>query len=566
MATILLRSSTTSQYPGTLLYCAPEQINPKKFGKVDQRTDVWQFGCLLYEMIEGKPPFQMEYSPLELIAKITEDEPEEPEKMPNWIKAIVYKSLAKNKEDRWRSISIIIEYLKRKDALPDNTALIQSMSSFAESLEEKFYRAIQTQDTESLSALLEELKAEFEETGETKYALMYDTIRETLGKPPLLLYKLVLENPKHVEQSANLLNNVHVFTTLGNIYLDLFKLDKAKQYFEKALEKHNEFPDALVGLAEVYYLERNFEKTIEIARKVLDISQSIRARYVLRRSLNWLRMPEKDYITIPDIKPSKFREIIAKALFHEFFGEHDKAIEILDNMPDEFKMHFNALYAYGDIYYSLGKEEKAKEYLEKTISMNPYHAKAYMWLGKIFMDKKDYRTAISYFIKTVNIYPYWSYAFNELAMCYYFIKDYEKTLYYLEKAIQANKYHAMPYYNIAVIYVIKLGNTEMAKRYIRQCPKEALKDFLDRYTEEINKCYYKINREDIALKLSRVLVEALPDLCDILLSPGHISAIGGIYILLGDFNNAERCLKKAYEMNPNSAHINLNLASLYYNR
>ena len=43
---------------GTIKYISPEQIRNQK---IDQRTDIWSFGVILYEMITGKYPFKGEH-------------------------------------------------------------------------------------------------------------------------------------------------------------------------------------------------------------------------------------------------------------------------------------------------------------------------------------------------------------------------------------------------------------------------------------------------------------------------------------------------------------------------
>jgi serine/threonine protein kinase/Tol biopolymer transport system component len=57
---------------GTAPYMSPEQIHGED---VDTRTDVWAFGCLLYEMLVGRAPFQGRSVP-EVLVTVLRDEPD----------------------------------------------------------------------------------------------------------------------------------------------------------------------------------------------------------------------------------------------------------------------------------------------------------------------------------------------------------------------------------------------------------------------------------------------------------------------------------------------------------
>lgn len=87
---------------GTLQYMAPEQLQGKP---TDARSDIFSFGCVLYEILTGKRAFRGE-NQATLIAAIMDRDPEPFTPMtPPMLAHIVKKCLAKDPDDRWQSAS-----------------------------------------------------------------------------------------------------------------------------------------------------------------------------------------------------------------------------------------------------------------------------------------------------------------------------------------------------------------------------------------------------------------------------------------------------------------------------
>jgi Tol biopolymer transport system component len=80
---------------GTAAYMSPEQARGKT---VDRRTDVWAFGCVLYEMLSGRQPFQGEDITEVLAAVINKDPLFDglPAKTPPTIRSLLRRCLEKN--------------------------------------------------------------------------------------------------------------------------------------------------------------------------------------------------------------------------------------------------------------------------------------------------------------------------------------------------------------------------------------------------------------------------------------------------------------------------------------
>jgi len=89
---------------GTAAYMSPEQARGKG---VDKRTDIWAFGCVLYEMLTARPAFSGGETISATIAAILEHEPDTsalPAQTPVSIRRLLQRCLEKDPKRRLRDI------------------------------------------------------------------------------------------------------------------------------------------------------------------------------------------------------------------------------------------------------------------------------------------------------------------------------------------------------------------------------------------------------------------------------------------------------------------------------
>src|SRR5438094_3190382 len=124
VATVILpQPSQPGMVLGTVGYMSPEQAQGKT-NEIDQRSDIFSFGCILFETAAGRKPFEgdsvvkslhmMIYEPAPLISDFNPSAPAE-------LQRIVRRCLAKDPDERYQSIkeaAIELKALRRE--LADN--------------------------------------------------------------------------------------------------------------------------------------------------------------------------------------------------------------------------------------------------------------------------------------------------------------------------------------------------------------------------------------------------------------------------------------------------------------
>jgi eukaryotic-like serine/threonine-protein kinase len=109
-----VRLTDTGSTLGTAAYMSPEQASGEE---VDQRSDIFSFGVVLFEILTGKLPFRGEH-PAAVIYSIVNEMPEPlaayRANLPEGLQRIVDKALEKERDERYQHIDDLLADLRRE--------------------------------------------------------------------------------------------------------------------------------------------------------------------------------------------------------------------------------------------------------------------------------------------------------------------------------------------------------------------------------------------------------------------------------------------------------------------
>src|SRR5690348_1272514 len=92
--------ASQGQILGTLQYMSPEQLQGKE---ADARSDIFSFGCVLYEMLTGKRAFDGESQASVIAAILERPAPSLSSVVPPALDRLLQRCLKKDPDERWQT-------------------------------------------------------------------------------------------------------------------------------------------------------------------------------------------------------------------------------------------------------------------------------------------------------------------------------------------------------------------------------------------------------------------------------------------------------------------------------
>ncbi len=318
--------------------------------------------------------------------------------------------------------------------------------------------------------------------------------------------------------------------------------------------------DKYMGLAELYYIEGNWEKAIKYYQKVIAIKpDNAEAHYnlgVLYDQTDRPQEAESTYKKALEINPNyaeahnNLGNLYAKTnRLKEAEIAYKEAIKI---SPKDAPAHNNL----GLLYFKTDRPQKAETAYKKVLEINPRDAPAYYNLGLLYADTDRPEEAETAYEKAIEINTNYAEAHNNLGLLYFNTDRPKEAESAYKKAIAINPNLVEAHSNLGLLYF----NTDRPKE-AESAYKKALK-INPNYAEAHNNLgllYANTDRPKEAEKAYKKVLEINPNFAK------ASNNLGNLYTQTDRPKEAEKAYKKAIEINPSLVEAHNNLGLLYFN-
>jgi len=536
----------TAAVMGTVAYMSPEQA---KGEEVDQRTDIWSWGAMMYEMLTGALPFKSRPYQAALYS-IIHDDPKPVksmrEEVPEGLARIVEKCLEKNPDKRYENMNALVVDLRSFESQAVSTgtnkpsiAVLPFVNMSADPENEYFSDGL-AEDLINALTKIEDLhvvartssfafkgeKADIREIGRKLNVenLLEGSVRKVGNRVRITAQLIKVADGYHLwserydrhmedvfaiqdEITENIMSelmtaldvreepaeehrpaNLEAYDLYlkGRYHLNRFAIDKALTYYKESIDKDPGYAPAFAAVAEAYTL-------LSVGFDILPGKDTMpQAREAARKALELDPDMAEAYVSLGLV--STFYDWNRKDTKRYF----RKALELNPNAASAHQW-YEFLWTYMEADF-----DKARSHLERAQELDPLNIMIRLRMGYVFLFAGDLERAERQFKEIVDLEPGYSPGHLSLMNVYGVKGRYEEALRAGEKALELSPPFVAYTGGLGHVYAVA-GKKDKAHAFLADLQERSAKGYVSSFW------------------------------------------VAAIYLGLGDFDNAFEWLEKAYE-------------------
>lgn len=502
------RLSQTGIAVGTPAYMSPEQALGKK-KELDERSDVYSLGAVMYELVTGIAPFRGATSQI-VFQQVIDKDPVAPRKivprLPKELEKICLKAMAKEKAQRYADAEELAtdldRFLNKKAVLASGPNIVYRVKKWVKQNRTTaaaggsiillllcaglFYIKIQAKEREIMLAnrrakeAEERIKKEAEERIQEaeRKAREAQLEAERKAREAKLAAERKAREAKLAADTTNKTNKANkgnaqavAHNNKGIEFWEGGKMDEALQEFKKALALDPNLVSSHSNIAAVYAEQGKFDDAMAELRIALRLDPDYAKAhhnlgviyYQQRKFAQAIESFRKALILEPDSASN------AKNLGNAYYesGNHTAALALYEKLIAAGYEDVALLKRTGMMYHRQKKPAEAARLFTRLAELRPNDDEILSNLALILYSLDKPEEAIKNLNKAIAVNPKSVDAHNNLGAIYFNQDKKDEALVYFNKALSLDANAADPHFNLA-FYYYKQQNWDKALQYAQR--------------------------------------------------------------------------------------------------